>query len=144
MLLAVPEITEAAVQVILLAWAYGESIMDLRTLLAGKKVALAKSKETWQLQLSGLLKLGTEEDMNEGQDVENGQDYQDYLRMLLFLEDSNTKALRTLSVIESNLQNVYGQTYFRADICVSRMEIESSSKLRRGIRYKYHTYYGYR
>ena len=144
MLLAVPEITEAAVQVILLAWAYGESIMDLRTLLAGKKVALAKSKETWQLQLSGLLKLGTEEDMNEGQDVENGQDYQDYLRMLLFLEDSNTKALRTLSVIESNLQNVYGQTYFRADICVSRIEIESSSKLRRGIQYKYHTYYGYR
>lgn len=143
-LLAVPEITEAAVQVILLAWAYGESIMDLRTLLAGNKVALTKSKETWQLQLSGLLKLGTEEDMNEGQDVENGQDYQDYLRMLLFLEDSNTKALRTLSVIESNLQNVYGQTYFRADICVSRMEIESSSKLRRGIRYKYHTYYGYR
>ena len=107
-------------------------------------MALTKSKETWQLQLSGLLKLGTEEDLNEGQDVESGQDYQDYLRMLLFLEDSNTKALRTLSVIESNLRNIYGQTYFRADFCVSRVEIESSSKLRRGIQYKYHTYYGYR
>lgn len=143
-LLAVPEITEAAVQVILLAWAYGESIVDIRTLLAGNKVALTKSKETWQLQLSGLLKLGTQEDLSTGQDVENGQDYTEYLRMLLFLENSNTKALRTLTVIEKNLQSIYGQSYFRADLCVNRMEIESSSRLRRGIQYTYRTYYGYR
>ena len=118
--------------------------MDIRTLLAGNKVALTKSKETWQLQLSGLLKLGTQEDLNTGQDVENGQDYTEYLRMLLFLENSNTKALRTLTVIEKNLQSIYGQSYFRADLCVSRMEIESSSRLRRGIQYTYRTYYGYR
>lgn len=143
-LLAVPAITEAAAQVILLAWAYGESVVDVRTLLAGNKVALTKSKESWQLQLSGLLKLGTEEDLNEGQNVESGQDYREYLRILLFLENSNTKALRTLSVIEKNLQSVYGQTNFRVDICISRIELESSSRLRRGIIYRYRTYYGYR
>ena len=32
-LLAVPAITQAAAQVILLAWAYGECLMDVRALL---------------------------------------------------------------------------------------------------------------
>ena len=57
-LLAVPPITEAAAQGILLAWAYGESIMDLRSLLKGNRVPLVKSKESWQLQFSRLLTLG--------------------------------------------------------------------------------------
>ena len=143
-LLVVPEITEAVTQVILLAWAYGESVIDLRTLLAGNKVAMTKSKETWQLQLSGLLKLGTDEDESVGQDVEGGQNYEDYLSMLLFLENNNIRALRTLAIIEKNLQTIYGQPEFRADICISRIEIESNSKLRRGIVYKYRTYYGYK
>ena len=142
--MVVPEITEAVTQVILLAWAYGESVIDLRTLLAGNKVAMTKSKETWQLQLSGLLKLGTDEDESVGQDVEGGQNYEDYLSMLLFLENNNIRALRTLAIIEKNLQTIYGQPAFRADICISRIEIESNSKLRRGIVYKYRTYYGYK
>ena len=50
-LLAVPAITAAATQVILLAWAYGETVMDLRTLLKGNRVPLVKSKESWQLSL---------------------------------------------------------------------------------------------
>ena len=56
-LLAVPAITEAAAQGILLAWAYGESIMDIRSLLKGSRVPLVKSKESWQLQFSKLLTL---------------------------------------------------------------------------------------
>lgn len=39
-LLAVPAVTEAVAQGILLAWAYGESVMDVRTLLNGKRLQL--------------------------------------------------------------------------------------------------------
>lgn len=146
-LLVVPEIIAAVTQVILFAWAYGETVMDLRALLSGKHVATIKSRETWQLSLEGLMRLGTEEDPGEGMDTETetetGMDYKDYLRMLLFLENKESRSLRSLSIIEQNMRYAYGQTYFQADACISRVEVESTSKLRRGICYSYKTYYGY-
>lgn len=143
-LLAVPAITEAAAQGILLAWAYGESIMDIRSLLKGSRVPLVKTKESWQLQLSKLLTLGTEEDRSEGRDEVNGLDYSEYLRMLLFLAKKETASLRALDIIEQNLRKVHGQAYFRADLCICRLETRSVCNLRRGIRYQFKTYYGYR
>ncbi len=65
-LLAVPAVTEAAAQAILLAWAFGESVVDVRTLLKGNKVPLVKSEESWQLSLSGLMELGSGEDAGDG------------------------------------------------------------------------------
>lgn len=143
-LLALPEVTEAAAQVILLAWAYGESVVDVRSLLSGNRVAVVKSETTWQLQLSGLLKLGTGEDTSEGMDAEGGLKYQDYIRMLLFLEKKENAGLRSLDLIEQNLRKAKGQKYFRADFCVSKVEYSSTCTLRRGIRYKFPTYFGYR
>lgn len=43
----------------LAAWAFGESLMDLRSLMAGKKAALVKNSTNWQLSLSSLMTLGT-------------------------------------------------------------------------------------
>lgn len=143
-LLAVPAITEAAAQGILLAWVYGESIMDIRSLLKGHRVPLVKSKESWQLQLSKLLTLGTEEDRSEGRDDIGGLAYQEYVRVLLFLERKETAALRALGIMEQNLRRIYGQTYFRADLCVSRLEVGSTGRFRRGVSYHFKTYYDYR
>ena len=142
-LLAVPAITEAAAQAILLAWAYGETIMDMRSLLAGKKVPFIKSEESWQLSWQAFLTLGTEEDTSEGMDYGEGMDYKEYLRVLLFLEKKETAAIRTLGIIEQNLRMRYGQPYFHADYCISRMEIHTECTLRRNISYDYKTYYGY-
>lgn len=143
MLLAVPAITSAAAQAILLAWAYGETVMDLRSLLKGNRVPLVKSRETWQLQLSSLLTLGTQEDTKEGADAPEGLEYKDYLRMLLFLAPKQTSGLRALGIIEQNLRKVYGQAYFRADLCISRVEFRSVCRLRRGIHYEFPIYFGY-
>lgn len=142
-LLAVPAITEAAKQVILLAWAYGESVMDLRSLLKGNRVPFIKSKESWQLSLSSVLTLGTDSDRKDGADTEGGLRYKDYLRMLLFLEKKETAGIRTLDVIEQNLCNVYGQESFRTDLCVSKIEFLSRCHFRRGITYQFPTYFGY-
>ncbi len=142
-LLAVPAITEAAKQVILLAWAFGESVVDVRSLLKGNKVPLLKTKESWQLSLSSLLTLGTENDQSDGADVEGGLKYKDYLRILLFLEKRETAGVRTLDLIERNLITEYGQEYFRADLCVSKIEFLSTCNFRRGITYRFPTYFGY-
>ena len=58
-LISVPEITETVKQAVLFAWAYGESVVDVRGLLEGKKVPLVKSSGTWKLQLNQLGNLAT-------------------------------------------------------------------------------------
>lgn len=143
-LLAVPAISEAAAQVILLAWAYGESVMDIRALLGGRRVPFTKTKESWQLGLSSLLTLGTAEDRNDGADAEGGLRYEEYLRMLLFLEGKEDVAFRALDMIEQDLRLRKGQSYFYADYCVSKIEIFSTCTFRRGITYRFPTYFGYR
>ena len=143
-LIALPAVTEAAAQGILLAWAFGETIIDIRALLKGNKVPVVKSKESWQLQLSALLTLGTDTDYTEGRDAGDGLDYREYLRILLFLEDSGNVGLRALGMIEQNLRVEKGLSFFRADQCISRLEVESVCPLRRGITYRFSTYYGYR
>lgn len=143
-LLAVPAITEAAAQAILLAWAFGESAVDIRSLLKGNKVPLIKSEESWQLSLSGLMKLGSGEDTGDGMDTEGGLDYQDYLRMLLFLEPKERTGMRALDLIEQNLRTEHGLGFFQVDQCVSRIEVESTCLLRRGVTYRFSTYFGYR
>ena len=81
---ALPMLEPVVKQVLLAAWAFGESVMDLRSLMSGKRVALVKTAENWQLSLSSLMKMGTSEDTQEGADVTDGWDYKSYLRMLLF------------------------------------------------------------
>lgn len=141
-LIALPELVELAKQALLLAWAYGETIMDLRTLMRGHKVPIVKSSETWSLSLSGLKKLGTSEDTKEGTDSENGLDYKGYLRVLLVLEAKETLSMRCLDLIESNMR-LKGQSYFRVDSCVTNLEMTSTCRLRRGINYQFQTVYGY-
>ena len=47
-LLLIPEAAEAVKQLILLAWAAGEGVIDIRSLLSGNKVPLVKTSDNWQ------------------------------------------------------------------------------------------------
>lgn len=150
--IGIPEVAESAAQGVLLAWAYGEAIMDLRTLLGGGKVPFVKNRDNWKLSLSGLMQLGSIEETgenissaNDGGDgkSENGLSYREYLRMLLYLEAQDNLGMRTLDLIEQNIKNRYGQNFFQADACVSRIEFHSACVMRRGITYNFPTYFGY-
>ncbi len=89
------------------------------------------------------MKLEESGDVNDGKDSKNGLEYKEYLRMLLFLQKKDKLRLRTMDLIEKNLQIVYGQSFFHMDDCISRLEIESCCELRRGVRYCFKTYFGY-
>lgn len=144
--IGLPELAEGAAQGILLAWAYGEAIMDIRTLISGGKVPLVKNAEDWKLSLSGLMQLGGAGEnvaADSGKDMESGLTYREYLRMLLFLKSQDEVGMRTLDMVEQNLKIRYGQTFFRADACISRVEFHSTCNLRRGIMYDFPTYFGY-
>lgn len=142
--MAFPAAAEALTQVLLLAWAFGESIMDLRSLMKGYGVPITKSKETWQLSLAGLMTLGSQDSGQEGADTQGGMKYKEYLRVLLFLNGKQEMPLRVLDMVELRLRREKGLSWFQADACISRIEIASTLNLRRGITYRFSTYYGYR
>lgn len=135
-LIALPEITEVVKQALLFAWAYGEGIVDTRALLKGNKIPLVKTSENWQLQLSNLVTLGTENEVVNEKNSESGLSYQDYLKGLLLLEDAGTLSMRCLDLVESNL-------HIKTDQCMTKVEIKSEANLRRGIQEIFTTTFGY-
>lgn len=142
-ILLMPEIAEPLKHLILLAWAAGESIVDLRSLLSGNRVPLTKNSENWQLPLGSLLLLGSGSDTVEGSDTQGGVSYKDYLRAFLFLENADNVSMRTLDRIEENLISVHGLEFFQADQCISRMEITTTAPVAGGISYGFPVYFGY-
>ncbi|MBC5689214.1 hypothetical protein H8S37_09820 [Mediterraneibacter sp. NSJ-55] len=142
-LLAIPWAEEAVKQLILIAWAAGESIMDLRSLLSGNRVALIKTTESWQLSLSGLMTLGSESDSLEGTDCEGGFSYEDYLRVLLFLKDNGEISMRSLDRIEQNLIYEQNLPFFRTDFCIVKIKLQNQAVVGGKFTYEFPVYFGY-
>lgn len=88
---------------IMSVWALGESVMDLRLLLDGKRVPLLKGQEDWRLSLEGLLQIGQGGDLPGGENGERGLTYEAYVKFLLFFKDSSELYYRIMDVIQVNL-----------------------------------------
>ena len=142
--LMVPEAVEGIQQLILLAWAAGESVVDIRTLLSGKRAALIKNAETWRLPLSSLLTLGSSAEQLSADDAEGGISYEDYLRMFLFLGNTEELTMRTLDRVEENLSAEHGMDQIKADQCITKLELLNSTEIPGGITYMFPSYFGYR
>ena len=131
-----PQLTELVKHAILLAWAYGESIVDVRVLLKGKKSPFVKTHDTWQLQLANLVKLGTEQEKTGEKDEGEGLRYQDYLYGLLLLERNETLSMRSLDLIESNL-------HIKTDQCMTKATVKSVQTLWQGVEDQFTNHYAY-
>lgn len=144
LLLLMPELEEVFCQLILLAWSTGESIVDLRTLMSGKKAALAKTSETWQLPLSALFLLGTPLDHYDGgSDQQDGISYQTYLRGFLVLKNTEDLAMKMLDRIEENINGSAENHYFKADQCITKVRFNSKVQILGAITYQFPVYFGY-
>lgn len=120
-LLTVPGVTEVVKQALLFAWAYGESIVDLKVLMKTQKVPAVKTAESWQLKLSNLATLGTKEEVTGEKQFSKGLNYLDYLKGLLLLENRETLCMRSLDLVESN-------TSVKVDECMTRVVLLSEFK----------------
>lgn len=109
---------------ILLAWAYAESVLDVRELLSGGKVPLLKDKKSWRLSLEHMFDYVSH--LGKTQDSKEGLDYEMYLRLLLLLENADTKTLRCMDVIEMNLRTTPGNAGFRMDGCIDGLTVEAN------------------
>ena len=106
---------------ILFAWAFAESVYDVRSLFNGGKVPLLKTDATWHTDIGDLFE--TEE---SGGNSENGLSYEDYLRVLLKMMNLDTKTMRMIDVVELDIRKTAGNAGFRMDACVDGMRIETN------------------
>ncbi|HCT92009.1 MAG TPA: hypothetical protein DF613_11625 [Lachnospiraceae bacterium] len=126
--LAVPIAEEPVTQALLACWAYGESLMDVRTLLAGGKVPLEKTKAGWQLDLKDLAGL-VERLKDPVKDRTDGLDYGEYLQILLYTNAETLCIKRSLDMLEDTVRGIKGRENFRMDCCIYAMEIQVEAEL---------------
>lgn len=140
--LLMPEAVEGIKQLVIAAWSAGESVVDIRTLLSGKRTALVKTSENWQTSLSSLFRLG-DDSRQEGSDIQDGICYKDYLRMLLFLENTDEITMRALDRAEENLRTEQQLDHFRADQCITRLRMDNTITFHDSLTYQFPVYFGY-
>ena len=98
-------------------WAYAEALLDVRILLEGKEIAIAKSDETWQLTLPKLLSMELDGEAPE----QKGINYENFLRFLLYLTDDGKKSAYTMDLVELAMTKKRG-TKFRLKNYIYGME----------------------
>lgn len=117
---------------ILLGWSFSESIYDVRALLAGGKVPLMKTADNWFLDMKMLLGPGVYF-LDTSVLYDEGLSYEEYLRILLFFQNTSVKTMRFMDIVEMNIRNTPGNANFRMDGCADgfQFDIHISAKNKR-------------
>lgn len=91
-----PELIPVYKKGIMAAWAYIESVSDVRLLLDGQKVKMVKTQEQWHTDLTSLGQ--TSGTIKQDQ----GLSYQQYLQILMWATKDGTLSYRAMDLIEAN------------------------------------------
>ncbi len=97
---AMPFLEPVVEQGILAAWAYAESISDVRILLEGGKVRLVKTEDQWHTDIKALTSTVVGAD---GALQSEGLSYSDYLQLLMHTVSKEKLTQRAMDMIEKNL-----------------------------------------
>lgn len=118
--------------VLMMAWAFVESVWDVKSLFRGEEVVIWKTEDSWKTSSAGLLSAG------EGKDVLNGVaergislSYNDYLRIFLFLNRTEKLCAASLDMIQEEMGRL--EPRFMLSDCYGsaecRIEFSSEYKL---------------
>ena len=141
-LFGMPQGAKALEPILLVSWAFGESVLDVRELLDGGRVPLLKGRDSWQLSLTDLPKIVEGVDALRKESKE-GLTYQDYLRILLMMKDSGVKTTRCMDMMEMTLREIPGRENFRLDCCLYAAGIQMNFETARGRSFTAQRDYGY-
>lgn len=120
--LLVPELEPIFETSIILGWAYMESLYDVSCLLNGEKVELIKQPEAWHYSLEEALS-GVVKNAGTEKEEQKGLSYEDYLRILLYIEDLDEVSYRLMDVMEMDIRKTPGNEQFRMDGCMELLGI---------------------
>ncbi len=117
--LANPAILPVVQQGILAAWAYVESICDVKALLAGGNVPLLKYSGTWKTEISALAEAVNGDYSNETE----GFSYESYLDALLYATTLKKAAYRGMDLMEWSMQKENRYARRRMDHMITGIKI---------------------
>ena len=117
-----PVVIEVVKYAILAAWAYAESVLDVRTLLSGGKIAFIKSDFDWTSNLSSLGELLS--GWSKAKNCAHGLSYQEFLALLLLTHGESQLSMRAMDVEEAAVRLTEGYELFRMDhvVCQTKMQ----------------------
>lgn len=113
--MGMPQAMKAVQVLIRVALSYGESLLELHTLLTGGKIPLIKSQSNWNLELSTMVS-----QLKEKKPVKKGKEnisYQDFLKILLLLKgQSEGLCYRMMDIMQLNV--AYKEPGFLMEKCL--------------------------
>ncbi len=128
----VPEIAGLLTATLILGWAFAESVYDVKELLAGEKIPLLKTDDTWHYGLSSALQGELSGTSEEDTSDSSGMGYEDYLRIFLLLCEEQTVTCRAMNVVEMDIRNTPGNRAFRLDACIVEVAMNVKVKSKYG------------
>ena len=99
-LVAQPQLEPLIRQGLLAAWAYAESLSDVRILLGGGKVSPIKVESQWHTDLKNLSDTFAR---TKPEDQKEGFSYSNYLLLVMWAMKNDTLSLRAIDLVEKNL-----------------------------------------
>ena len=121
----IEEMAPVLTHAILLAWALAEGRYDTKVLLSGGKIPFMKDQSTWHSDMLSALS-GMDPGPFTGTDT--GLSYTDYLRIFMFLTDTDKLTARAMDVIEADIRLSGGNENFRLDACMEMIEFSAVIK----------------
>ncbi len=135
-----PALMEPVKYTILFAWAYVESLQDVKTLLSGGRVPLVKTAADWKTGINCIKNVrGSLAEDSGG----NGLNYKEYLQIMLFLQDKETRTQRAMDIMEMDIRRTPGNAAFRLDGCFDCYQAFLSVTSRFGYSYEMTRRYGF-
>lgn len=132
LLIGGPSLNPAVIKVIqegiIAAWAYTESVQDVKTLLKGGKISMIKEAGEWGSNLQKLSESTYEQTASEK--LMAGIDYAGYLRILMYMTAEKTLAMRSLNLMEQNLRQQTKNPNFRMDCMISTISVHTKYEAR--------------
>ena len=135
-----PELAEPVKYTILFAWAYVESLQDVKTLLAGGRVPICKTAADWKTGIGSIENVrGSLAEDSGGR----GLSYEEYLRIMLFLQNGSTRTFRAMDIMEMDIRRTAGNARFRMDACFDTYVADLSVTSGFGYSYEMSRCYGF-
>jgi hypothetical protein len=118
-----PAIIAAVKYGIIAAWAFVESVLDVRTLLSGGKIAMIKSDTDWTSNVNSMPALLS--GWSTARSSDSGLTYRQYLGKLLIVRSGTTLAMRAMDVMEAAIRLCEGYENFQMDhvVCETQLNV---------------------
>ncbi|MDE7360208.1 MAG: hypothetical protein K2N39_12455 [Lachnospiraceae bacterium] len=135
-----PALAEPVKYTILFAWAYVESLQDVKTLLGGGRVPIFKTAADWKTGINCLKNVRGSLSEDSGG---NGLNYKEYLQIMVFLQDAETRTERAMDIMEMDIRQTPGNAGFRLDGCFDTYQAHLEVTSRFGYSYEMTRRYGF-